>query len=143
MRGLSPIVAVVLLILIAIGAAVLVYLWMNRFVAATPIAEPVIKEKFQVESVDYGMVNTTHWYVTVWVRNVGQVPINITTAYLVDYATERTVCYNDTLSVQLEPNMAKAVNGAIVCDQIEETKTYILRIVTERGTEATYIFTVH
>ncbi|NPA04545.1 MAG: hypothetical protein GXO09_00415 [Crenarchaeota archaeon] len=79
-RGISPIVAAILLILVAIAGAVIVYLWLTGF-AGTATATPAsMKARITIEN-----VNLTTDNVTLYVRNVGDTTINVSNAAIYIY----------------------------------------------------------
>jgi len=83
-RGISPVVATLLLILIAVAAAVLVYVWVTGYASSmAQTSAPELEEQIKIDSVS---VNPTNNYinVTVYVRNIGDVKVNITDLYIID-----------------------------------------------------------
>ena len=157
MRGLSPIVAVVMLILIAIAASVLVYVWMSGLVASTPTTEPTLQERIKIDAVKVmpgtdNSWNTGNENVTVYFKNVGEVTITSITAYVIDALTDSVVCptantFTDASNDnQISPGETayteiKPSQNANDC-YIDTGRPYIVKVVTERGTEATYTFVV-
>ena len=74
LRGVEHLAAVVLLMLVAVSAGVLLYYWLTGSASATASAErPLVR----IEAVE---ANSST--LRVYVRNVGDTPVNITTIYL-------------------------------------------------------------
>jgi len=78
--GVSPVIATLLLILIAVAAAVLVYLWVSGYVGTATRAQPEMEEKIKIEAVSTRGSGATA--ITCYVRNVGGVDAVIVNAYL-------------------------------------------------------------
>jgi len=88
-RGISPIVAAILLILVAIAGAVIVYLWLTGFAGTATATPATMKARLEVEqaavkadtgvnAVVSGNTYANKSSVILYVRNVGDTTINIT-----------------------------------------------------------------
>jgi len=140
LRGVSPVVATALLVLIAIATAVILYLWVSGTVQTTPQTSYQLQERIKIDTVDV-QSNTTHYNFTVYVRNVGDVNATLSTAYLVDPQTSSIVEVNDTLNIEIKPgDVTPLVNvfKNIPADSFTGN-TALVRIVTTNGIEATYM----
>jgi len=79
MRAISPVVAVLLLILVAVGAAVLIYLWLTGFTGQATQTPSTLQTEFKIESAriyndtDVGSNATIELYV----RNTGRTSIDL------------------------------------------------------------------
>jgi len=135
-KGLEPIVAAVLLIVVAVIGAVLVYLWYSGYVTrATSQAEQLSSaEQLKIEAVE-----VSNGTVTIYVRNVGSVPITVDSAYVLDSIKLTAVCSNTGLSVNIP---AGSVDSTITvsCTSLTSGDRYIAKVVTKRGTEAAAVF---
>ena len=138
--GIEPIVAAVLLIIVAVVGSVLLYLWFSGYITRTAsqvetVANP---EKLKVEAVQFDTTNNNK--TIVYVRNVGDVPVNITSAYVVDiYGNVQ--CSNTTVNIKLVPgNITTAT--ITNCNNLIAGEQYFVKVVTERGTEAGSSFRV-
>jgi len=136
-RGLEPIVAAVLLIVVAVIGAVLVYLWFSGYVTrATSQAEQLsAAEQLKIEAVN---VSKTNNKVYIYVRNVGDVPINVTSAYVLDSIKLTAVCTNTTVKTIVPPGFVKTIY--IPSCVPNSGVRYIAKVVTARGTEAAATF---
>ena len=140
LKALSPIVAVVMLILIAIAASVLVYVWMSGLVASTPTTEPTLQERIKIDAVKYDANTDT---ATIYVRNIGEITTNTSSAYIIDTETDSVVCANVTTNIANVDLKPGEVEEVLVKNCILDTgKTYIAKVSTYRGTEATYTFII-
>ena len=103
-RGISPIVAAILLILVAIAGAVIVYLWLTGFAGTATATPATMKARLEVEQAavkaDTGVnavVNGNTYVnkssVILYVRNVGDTTVNITqfAVYVYDHWTGKQV----------------------------------------------------
>ncbi len=137
-RAVSPIVATVLLIIIAVAAGVLVWVWLHGFASKNPATTPAINERFEVEAVDItgGGGNYT---ITLYVRNVGGVPINVTTAYLIDYKG-KIVGYNSSVNVAIKPGEVKKIIDVFENVTLTPGYQYTIKLVTADGVETTHTF---
>jgi len=79
-RGISPIVAAILLILVAIAGAVIVYLWLTGFAGTATSTPASMKARITIEN-----VNLTTSNVTLYVRNVGDTTINVSQSAIYIY----------------------------------------------------------
>ena len=138
-RAISPVVATALLVLIAIATAALLYLWVSGTVYQ-PTEAPALKKRLKIEAVEY--YNGTGWtVVNVSVRNVGEVPVNVTTLYVIDDINGSIVGVNDTLKTIILPNQVKFVYVNIT-GLLVKGRPYVAKVVTADGVEATYVFVV-
>ncbi len=136
-KAVSPIVATVLLIIIAVAAGVLIWVWLHGFAEKNPTAQPTLQEQFKIDS-----VSVSNNIVTAYVRNIGQVADTVSSAYVLDAVSGNTVCTNTSVGVQINVDQVEPV--IINCTASGYTlisgHTYIVKIVTDRGVEATYQF---
>ncbi len=81
-RGISTIIAVLLMIVIAVAAAVITYIWIMGYLGGTmsKIAETSEQEKINIDNVGKFDNNT----VQVVVRNIGEKTVTLSTAYVND-----------------------------------------------------------
>ncbi len=82
MRGISPIVAVLLLILVAIGAAVLIYLWLTGFAGKSTQTPSSLQTEFKIETARIfngtGSLGTgANATVDIYLRNTGRTSIDL------------------------------------------------------------------
>ncbi|MEM1545006.1 MAG: archaellin/type IV pilin N-terminal domain-containing protein, partial [Candidatus Methanomethylicia archaeon] len=78
-KGVSPVIATLLLILIAVAAAVLVYMWVTGYVRTTATGGEEMAERIKIEA-----VSVSSSALTAYVRNVGDVTATIGAIYVID-----------------------------------------------------------
>ena len=141
-KAVSPIVATVLLIIIAVAAGVLIWVWLHGFAEKNPTAQPTLQEEIKIDTVNV-VTNPSATYpsnVTAYVRNIGSVTANITSAYVLDAVNGNTVCANTSITgVTISPGGVTSV--LVMCKTaLTSGHPYIVKVVTARGVEATYQF---
>ena len=180
-RGISPIVATVLLVIIAVAAGVLIWAWMAGYAQRNPTEQPALQERIKIESVkaddsaDVDGDGKNEVAITVFVKNIGNVKVRIGAVYVYDVygnlvckATDLTdssanryteldigetskslsdgygqsnnykwvgIIYNDPDTTTASPSY-----GYDSACSLTSGKPYIVKVVTTRGTEATYQF---
>lgn len=135
--GVSPIIATTILILIATAAGVLLWIWVSGYVSSNPATHSALSERVKIEAVrvDIGSDKTT---VTVYVRNIGSIAINVSSGYVLD-VNGNLVMGGPLDGILIRPGEVRYVT--ITSDQIlTRGNVYIVKIVTQRGTEALYSF---
>jgi flagellin-like protein len=133
-KGVSPVIATIILVLIAVVAGVLLWLWVSGYSSALPSQNPALYERIKIDAVT---VDTTNKLVTVYVRNVGNAAVNITHVYIL---TPNGV----TLTVSQPQQQVIIQPGKVSSVSISFTGTsgyaYVVKVVTANGVEATYTF---
>jgi len=129
-RGVSPVIAVLLLIVIAVTAAVLTYLWVLGYMGTLQQqgGTQQLQEKIKIEA-----VNET----TVFVRNIGDVSVTVDAIYVLN--ASGVIARSTGLGTTIDPGLVQSLSLPTV--SFEDGVTYIVKVVTEKGTEATYTFT--
>ena len=134
-RGLEPIVAAVLLIVVAVIGAVLVYLWFAGYVTkATSQAEQLgASEKLKIEAANL----TTNKAVLI-VRNLTNAPVSFSAAYIYQAGSSSAICGPLSLSsssaLTNDKNLVK-VNVDVSSCGIISGRDYTIKLVTVKGTE--------
>ena len=93
MKGVSPVIATVLMVAVAIAAAVVFYSWIMSTTASTTTqasaqAGTIGKYSLRIESAE---CNTDSNTITLWIRNESDVDINANFTYLVTDTSGATV----------------------------------------------------
>ncbi len=137
-KGIEPLVAAILLIAISIIVALAIYTWLSGYVQSTMSKAEgyVMYEAITIDAVNYSSTLNT---VSMYVRNIGSVPVNISAAYVLDESGS-IVCSNTKLTVKLEPNEVQKIN--VSCSSSLASGTYLARVVTATGVKAETWFTV-
>lgn len=140
-KGVSPIIATVILVLIAVAAGVMLWLWVSGFASTTPAQQQALNERIRIDAVQ---VNTTGdtTTVTIYVRNMGNSDVKIGAAYILDTtgiikATNTSTNYLPTI----QPNrVEKVLVKDIPSNTLSTGYAYVAKVVTINGVEATYTF---
>jgi FlaG/FlaF family flagellin (archaellin) len=144
-RGIEPIVAAVLLIVIAVLGAVLIYFWFGGFITrATSQAEQMAaSEKLKIEAAN---LTSTHGYL--FIRNLGNDNATIATIFILKPGTVNPLCTNSTAIgiyrgtdtgtgtvPTLYPSRLHLVRFTVSACGIYAGYDYVIKVVTQRGTE--------
>ena len=141
-KAVSPVIATLLLILIAVAAAILVYVWVTGYTSsAMKQGAPELEEKIKVEAVS---VDADGNQVVAYIRNIGGTTVTLSIAYLID-AKSNQVITTQTASAQVSPGDTATVtfSGITVGSggDVQPGRTYIVKVVTSNGVEASLSFT--
>ncbi|ABL78612.1 archaellin/type IV pilin N-terminal domain-containing protein [Thermofilum pendens] len=138
-RGVSPVIATLLLIVIAVAAAVLAYIWITGYqgTLTQQASTTQLQERIAIEAVSYN--GTT---LTAYVRNVGDVKVNITTIYVFNGSgtiiNSNNNNYQLATPVVISPGQVSTVTTSVT---LTAGNTYTVEVVTKYGTKASYVFT--
>jgi FlaG/FlaF family flagellin (archaellin) len=145
-RGLEPIVAAVLLIVVAVIGAVLVYLWFAGYVTkATSQAEQMAaSEKLKIEAA--AIITTGTPTATLYIRNLGGDNVTLATAYILKPGTVNPLCavqsftiYKPDLTTSgattLYPGALQKVEFDVSGCGLQSGYDYVIKLVTSKGTE--------
>ncbi|MEM2246332.1 MAG: archaellin/type IV pilin N-terminal domain-containing protein [Thermofilum sp.] len=135
-KGISPVIATLLLIVIAVAAAVLTYIWVTGYMGTlSPREVPEqLKERIKIDAVSY---DTTTGTVSIYVSNIGEVDTSIISAYVL---TENftAVCDGSITAVTIQK--AKTSTVSLSDCTLTSGTTYIAKVSSSGGAEATYVF---
>ncbi|AEA12388.1 hypothetical protein TUZN_0904 [Thermoproteus uzoniensis 768-20] len=152
MKGIEPIVAAVLLIVLAVIGAVLLYLWFAGYVtqATTQASQISTTERLSIEAANLTYTTTRGTYSYLYIRNIGGTNVTLATAYLLQPGSTNPICaissngitiYNglSTTATQvttLYPGQDQLVyvNFGTGC-AISHGYTYVIKLVTQQGTQ--------
>ena len=142
-KGVSPIIAVLLLIVIAVAAALLTYLWVLGYVgSAQRSGQPTqLEEKIKIDGVKVETGATITIYV--YVRNIGSVTVNVTDIYILN-ATTGAVLYHYSVpsaNQQIQSGSVQEYSFSVTGVSFTSGYTYVAKAVTRKGTEASLAFT--
>jgi len=140
-RGVSPVIAVLLLVVIAVAAAVLTYIWILSYTGSLQQQSNTaqLQEKIKIDGVN---VNTGYSpdRIYVYVRNIGNSKVTISKYYLLD--TNGKILATSTFSsYTLNPGTVDTSTSHYISYNVVDGTTYTVKVVTSSGTEATYTFT--
>jgi flagellin-like protein len=134
-KAVSPVIATLLLIVIAVAAAVLTYIWVTGYMGTiAPRETPTqLKERIKIDA-----VSVTTGGVSIYVSNIGEIDTTIVSAYVL-YTDYTAVC-GGSVTVSVPTGSAVEVNVPDTCT-LDSGTTYIAKVSAKGGAEATYIFT--
>jgi flagellin-like protein len=140
-KGVSPIIATVILVLIAVAAGVMLWLWVSGFASTTPAQQQALNERIRIDAVQISTTSGTTT-VTIYVRNIGNSDVKIGAAYILD--TTGIIKATNTSTINLPTIQPNEVKTVLVKDIQSGTLStgyaYVAKVVTTNGVEATYTF---
>ncbi|MFP3315494.1 MAG: archaellin/type IV pilin N-terminal domain-containing protein [Caldivirga sp.] len=164
-RGIEPIVAAILLIVITVVAAVLLYIWFNGYLSSTTskVSQVSVPEELQIVNVAVVYSSSgSPSSIVAYIQNVGSIPATINQAYVLNVTTGNVICAisSSSMSYNIPPSSPTASTSTTVpasgltvpsgtaaelilslssCSLALNTY-YVLKLVTARGTQVTYQF---
>jgi hypothetical protein len=138
-RGLEPIVAAVLLIVVAVIGAVLIYLWFAGYVTkATSQAEAMAaSEKLKIEAASLTTGATPQ--AELYIRNLGGDTVTLVLAYIFRPGSISALCYSDDFTPDpptIDPGSMEIITIDFTgCTAINSGYDYVIKVVTQKGTE--------
>ncbi len=130
-KGISPILATLLLIVIAVAAVIVTYAWVMTFTASTTSQAGAI---LKVDNVRFYTVSSTD-YVEVIIRNSGTGDAKVDSVYTgttdSNLATQTGVSYNPNTQIV---TAGSTLNITITQDWTDGTR-YYFKMTTEEGFE--------
>jgi len=137
-RGLEPIVAAVLLIVVAVIGAALVYLWFAGYVTkATSQAESMAaSEKLKIEAASLTAAGDGSGTVTLYIRNLGGDPVKLQRAYVFKPGSTNVLCTDTITADPIQPGLMSIITANLpaTCG-ITAGYDYVIKVVTQKGTE--------
>ena len=162
-KGISPIIAVLLLILIAVAAAVLLYAWVVGYAGQVRPTTPETTERLKIEAgklyiwkTNVGVgdnPNRMDVNATLYIRNTGGTDVNITDIYLLTTGLEvvnvtrgygpnlyygKRWVYIDHVSAAdalLEVGKVARVDICFPDTTVQKGRSYLVKVVTSLGNE--------
>ena len=133
-KGLEPIVAAVLLIVVAVIGAVLIYLWFAGYVTkATSQAESMAaSEKLKIEA-----ASLSPGAATLYIRNIGGDTVRLVHVYVLKPGSSSALCYVyiDPAVSLIEPGEWSIITPGLSGCGITAGYDYVIKVVTQKGTE--------
>ena len=136
-RGISPVIAVLLLIVIAVAAAILTYVWISGYMGTLQgqAGTEQVEERIKIEGIEV----TNGQLTAVYVRNLGSISVTIDAIYVMD-TNGNIEAATTGVGKDISVDSASRIT-TVPSTTFQAGETYIIKVVTERGTEATYRFT--
>ena len=133
-KAVSPVVATLLLILIAVAASLVLYAWVSSLSSeakgsgAERTGAAFVVEAAQIDT-------NTPQNVTVYVRNVGSVPIENGTwsLYALDPTTGTVVASNTAWTFNQTIGPGELVSTNVTVSGLVEDEYYIIKVVSPQG----------
>jgi flagellin-like protein len=137
-RGISPILATLLLVVIAVAAIIVTYAWIMAFMGAQTGAAGTM---LNIENVYWNSTSST---TDMTVRNIGTSDVRIISLYigttasnLIPVTTNTDIGSGELLPVEQSVTITLSWPNALVTSWING-KTYYFKIVPETGSELTF-----
>ncbi|BEP17879.1 hypothetical protein PYJP_12310 [Pyrofollis japonicus] len=140
MRAISPVVATALLVLIAV--AVLLYTWVAGTVSNQPTSSATLQESILIDHISYDSHNNK---LTIYVRNIGNMPVNLSAVYVINATNGSIIATNVSKSlfkVQVPPANVTKVVVNLGDTKLVPGSTILVKVVTREGVTATYVTTI-
>ena len=133
-RGLEPIVAAVLLIVVAVIGAVLIYLWFAGYVTkATSQAESMAaSEKLKIEAAS---LTTSTREAELYIRNIGGDAVRLVHAYVLRPGSISPVCSEPISPAPINPGVMSPTTVTLTGCTLNAGYDYVIKVVTQKGTE--------
>ena len=138
-KGVSPIIATVILVLIAVAAGVMLWLWVSGFASTTPAQQPALNERIRIDAVQVSTTSNTTT-VTIYVRNIGNSYVKIGAAYILDTTGIIKAANTEITGVTINPGSVDTVQVNVSSTNLQAGYAYVAKVVTTNGVEATYTF---
>ena len=135
-RGLEPIVAAVLLIVVAVIGAVLVYLWFAGYItkATSQAEQTTASERLKIEAANITLSKNQSY---LYIRNLGGDKVTLATAYIFRPGTINPLCTNQSKITNniINPGELQLVNFTVAGCGLQSGYDYVIKLVTLKGTE--------
>ncbi len=137
-RSISEIVAVVMLIIVAISASLLLYVWLNGLIGSMHYNDPALYVKIEISSANITYRNN-NYIAYAYVQNLGSQTSISSVAVL--YYNNSLIFFNNTPSGNLNINpksvgLVYASNNTKV--HVNPGTPVIIEVITTNGVKATY-----
>jgi flagellin-like protein len=140
-KGISPIIATVILVLIAVAAGVMLWLWVSGFTSAMPAEQQALNERIRIDAVKVKDGGGGNKIVTIYVRNIGKTDVAIGAAYILDTSNIIIASNTDAGSMpQISPGSVEEVEVEVSSVLLKSGYAYVAKVVTINGVETTYTF---
>jgi len=159
-RGIEPIVAAILLIVITVVAAVLLYIWFNGYLSSTTSKVSQISAPEELQIVNVALYPSgSPSYLIAYIQNVDSIPATINQAYVLNATTLNVVCVPSLSYYYIPPSSPSSTGTPVPASgltvpsgtaaelilslsscSLAPNSYYVLKLVTARGTQVTYQF---
>lgn len=156
-HGVSLIIAILLLIIIATLAAIVTYIWITGYTqnmeSQAEKEGKKIKLYVKIEGIQPYIDNNVciapstpcsqgkYYCYYVWVNNIGDEKVYIKDLYVIDPTTKTTVWYSIyTSGGEIDPRTNQYLWLSIPCDKIVSGKQYLIKLTLKNGYEVYYLY---
>ncbi len=139
-RGISNIVAVIMLIIIAISSSLLIYTWMSGFVGKMPKRiNPSTLTQAEVLVANVSMKDD-HSYIYAYVENLGSLPIEVEGVYVINLLNSLKIV-GGSLSgnITIQPKGVGLIKyGSLLINPPPPGTPIMVEVVLKSGFQASY-----
>ncbi|MFP3286608.1 MAG: archaellin/type IV pilin N-terminal domain-containing protein [Acidilobus sp.] len=141
-RSISDIVAVVLLIVIAIAAAVIIYMWLSGLIGSMHTSTSVTQVKLEITGASVTYIDSEGYNVTAYLYNLPGSPSTSITLGELMLTNGTLICTNNTPKVK--PNSTITPSGTATAtffcpaSHLPAGTPVEIVLVTPEGTQVTY-----
>ena len=154
LRAISPVVATALLVLIAVAVSVLLYTWVSGTVSMQPTGSQAMQARLVIDDVSF---NKSSNKLTIYIRNVGSIPANLSAIYIVNATSGEALqsnttayVYNGTTFIYKPLSKVMVTPGGVVELQVNLSNkvtlkpgdVILVKVVPRNGVTATYVKTI-
>jgi len=138
LKGVSPVIATIILIIISIAAGALLWMWVSGFISSPPPQiQSTWQERIKIEAINI----VSNREAKIYVRNLGNVAVNIASAYILTVEGTAIDIIPIEPAISIEPQKVKEISLKISNPtSYKPGYTYIAKVVTTNGVEANYGF---
>jgi len=129
LKAVSPIIALLLVLVITVAVALIFYLWITGYISST-------KRPYQgygiikIEGIKYNGSDSQYLYYLLWIRYIGEYKINVTGVYFIDPATGTVVYKTQWTGIwTIEPYVPNFLWISIPKGAVERGKEYIVKVI--------------
>ncbi|MCS7386197.1 MAG: hypothetical protein NDF55_05605 [archaeon GB-1867-005] len=128
-KGISPVIAVLLLIVIAVAASVITYSWITWFLT---VQQQQAASMIRIEEVDLSELHSNEPKIKIYVRNIGTVKVTIDAVYI------NATIHLLTSEVTINPGELEEITVPISGSNLKSGHAITIKVATKAGTFATY-----
>jgi hypothetical protein len=143
-RSISDIVAVVLLTVIAIAAAVIIYMWLSGLIGSMHTSTSGTQAKLEITGASINYIPGTGYNVTAYLYNPPGSPSTYIKVGELEFTNGTLICTNSTPNAPSPITSGSTVSVIFVCksSQLPAGMPVEIVLVTSEGAQVTYTATV-
>ena len=129
-KGFASIVAAVSLTVVSAVGAMMIYLWLACFITKA-VEQMTALEVLKIEAAVLDDAGSAVLYV----RNLGGDAVTLATAYILRPGTIKPICGPASLNAAINPGALATVSISFTGCTLSAGNYYVIKIVTQKGTE--------